>query len=105
MSEKDICRRCPQQDKCRDVYDRMGNFSGQSVFFGVIQAFLLPLVIFVASLAIFEKVLANSIESAWLRVLTSFTGAGCLLLIYALIAAMLGRRAGNREKGNDDRSY
>ncbi|MGD9110654.1 MAG: hypothetical protein PVG93_06900 [Phycisphaerales bacterium] len=92
MSEKDICRQCSQQSQCRDAYDRMGRFRGPSVFFKVILAFLLPLVIFIVSLASLEQLLADVLAVKGLRILASFVGAGCLTVIYALIAAALSRR-------------
>ena len=105
MSEKDICRQCPQQNKCRDAYDRMGRFRGPSVFFKAILAFLLPLVIFVASLAVLERVLTNVLEPKWLRILVSFAAASCLTMIYASIAAILSKRVRNKEKNEYDSSH
>lgn len=98
MPDKDICKQCPQHDKCGHVYGRMGKFRGPSVLLKVIAAFLLPLLIFIASLAVLEQILANLIESKGLRILVSFAGAGCLTMIYALLAAALSRRARQKEK-------
>lgn len=92
MSDNDICGRCPQQDKCRDVYDRMGQFAGPSLFFKVILAFLLPLVIFVVSLAVFERCLADVIEIKSFQTLASFAGAGGLVFIYTIFVSLLTRQ-------------
>jgi len=60
MPQEDFCRDCSQADKCQDVYRKLGKAEGPSVARGVVAAFLLPLVVFIAVLAIFKGILANA---------------------------------------------
>ncbi len=60
MTQEDFCRSCSQADKCQDVYRKLGKAEGPSVAWGVVVAFLLPLVVFIAVLAVFKGILADA---------------------------------------------
>ena len=84
MTEQDSCRSCTQKHDCQKVYDRVGNTPGPSVTVEVCLAFLLPLVVFIASLAIAQKILAATAEPA--RTVISLALAlastlGCILIV------------------------
>jgi hypothetical protein len=55
MIQNKFCQDCHLQHDCRQVYRRLGQAACPSVISPVIRAFLLPLLIFIASLAILEK--------------------------------------------------
>jgi len=92
MDQQKICQCCSQQHHCREIYQKLANFKGSSIVLKVIVAFLLPIMVFIASLAAFEGILAKAIEtkSAWgcltaeLRTALSF-----LLALSVTFAAML----------------
>ena len=84
MTEQDYCHSCIQKHDCQKVYDRIGNAPGPSVVVEVCLAFLLPLVVFIASLAIAQKILAGTAEAA--RTVISLALAlastlGCILIV------------------------
>ena len=90
MASHRICQDCIQKHDCRSVYEQLGNDSGASVTLKVILAFLLPLIVFIVSLAISERILARAINieevqmalSLLLALLATFV---CVLITRALI--------------------
>lgn len=57
MIQNKFCQDCHLQHNCRQIYKRLSHAECPSVVSPVIRAFLLPLLIFIASLAILEKLL------------------------------------------------
>jgi len=88
MFEKKFCEECGQRHSCQELYRQLGNSKSPSVVFKVVVAFLMPLVVFIAALAAFEKILAGTISGKELRTGLSFMLAlgvtfivvGCSLL-------------------------
>ena len=72
MAEEKFCQGCKQSHRCQDVYEQISQMGGPSVAFKVILAFLVPIVVFVGSLAVFEEILAGAIESKDLQMVTGF---------------------------------
>jgi len=83
MKRKGFCQDCTQKDDCQGIYEQMGESSGSSVTLNVILAFLLPLLIFIVSLAVFEEVLADTFNTGRIRTIVSFLLA--LLVTFACI--------------------
>ena len=84
MTEQDFCRSCTQKHDCQKVYDRIGNAPGPSVVVEVCLAFLLPLAVFIAALAIFQKILAGTTEAARTAISLALALAstlGCILIV------------------------
>ena len=67
MSEQEFCRYCQERHECREVYRQLGEAEGPSVFFKVVAAFLVPLVVFIGSLAVFEVILAKVVNAGALK--------------------------------------
>jgi len=86
MAQQKFCRECSQRHKCRDVYRQLGKAEGPSVVFKVLAAFLLPILIFIASLATFERILTRTTDIKELQILLGFlltssvTFAGVLII-------------------------
>lgn len=59
MEELKSCQECNQKHNCREVYQKLGKAQGPSVAFKSVVAFLLPLLIFIASLAAFDEIMAR----------------------------------------------
>ena len=72
MAEEKFCQGCKQSHRCQEVYEQISQMGGPSVVFKVILAFLLPIVVFVGSWAVFEEILAVIIESKELQTFTGF---------------------------------
>ena len=72
MAEEKFCQGCKQSHRCQEVYEHLSNMGGPSVVFKVILAFLVPIVVFVGSLAVFEGLLAGAVESENLQTVAGF---------------------------------
>ena len=57
--DEQFCRGCSERPDCKKVYQQLGNATGQSVTLTVIAAFLAPVAVFVASLALMQRILAG----------------------------------------------
>ncbi|MCP4259498.1 MAG: SoxR reducing system RseC family protein [Planctomycetes bacterium] len=86
MTEQEFCDNCNQKHNCGSIYNQLGNTNGPSVVVKVVVAFLLPLVIFIISLAIFEEIFTKTISSQFVQTALSMVSAlivtfGCILII------------------------
>ena len=57
---EDSCRNCGHKDKCALVYEQLGHTAGPSVVLSVVISLLLPLVVFIAALLFFERILISA---------------------------------------------
>jgi positive regulator of sigma E activity len=78
MVKENICQECSQKESCRQAFEKLGNSKGPSVVIKSILAFLVPLVIFIAALAVSEKIFQKNAG-------ISFLLAAVLTAIYILI--------------------
>ncbi len=63
MAEDEFCSKCAQKTDCKAVYQQLGQQAGPSVVVKVIKAFLLPIAVFIGGLVLFDKLLADVIQS------------------------------------------
>jgi uncharacterized membrane protein len=89
MVQEKFCEGCGQSDKCKDIYRKLGNGKGPSVV-KVIVAFLLPIVVFIVSLAVFEKVFARVVDAKRLQTAFSFIAAFVATFVFILIIKVIG---------------
>ncbi len=94
MDEKKFCDNCMQKHDCQSVYRQLGDVEGPSVVIKVIVAFLLPLVVFIVSLAIFERILGGAISTDQLQTALSLLAALLITFICILTVRMINRRLG-----------
>jgi len=94
MAEQKFCQDCTQNRDCRKAYNQLGSTEGPSVVVKVIVAFLLPVVVFIGSLAAFGKVLAKAVDSKELQMVLSFLIAMLVTFVCILIIKAINRRAG-----------
>ncbi len=87
MDSDKNCQGCDQQNDCQQLYEKLGSQKGPSVALGVIFAFLLPLVLFSASVAILEHYL-GWIDHSALRILISFTLSLGIIVVYIVFVNM-----------------
>lgn len=76
MTEQEFCQDCNQKNQCQEVYRRLGSTKSPSVVFKVVVAFLLPLMVFIVALGVFETILAKAINTKELQ-----TALACLLAL------------------------
>jgi hypothetical protein len=92
MIQQELCQDCNQRSDCQKVYRQLGNVEGPSVVKKVIQAFLVPLVVFIASLAVFEKVLSGVVSTEQAQTALSFVSALLLTLVCILVIRAINRQ-------------
>ena len=72
MSEKEFCSDCSQSHDCKSIYEHMGKTRGPSVGWKVFWVFLFPIVVFIVSLCVSERFLAEIITDEAPRGAVSF---------------------------------
>jgi len=97
MDEQESCQGCNQEHNCREVYEKFGNAGGSSVALKAVVAFLLPMVVFIVSLAIFEKILPRFEIAADLQ--TVFSVAASLLVTVVLVLVVRASKPPNKFGG------
>jgi len=76
------------------VYEQLGKIEGPSIVKKVVLAFLLPLVVFVASLAILERMFSRVISAEQARSALSFASALLLTFVCILLTKVIDRQFG-----------
>jgi uncharacterized membrane protein len=94
MAEQKFCNDCKQKHDCQEIYKQLGDVKGPSVVIKVIVAFLLPLLVFIVSLAIFERILSGAISTDQLQTALSLLAALLITFICILIVRVINRRFG-----------
>lgn len=96
MGEEQFCERCSQRHDCREVYGKLGNAEGPSLALRAVVAFLMPILVFIVSLGVLEKVLGGITDRAALRTAASLSGAVIVTLAWILTVRVIDRRLGKR---------
>ena len=94
MASQRFCQDCIQKHDCRSVYEQLGNDSGASVTLKVILAFLLPLIVFIVSLAISERILARAIDIEEVQIALSLLLALLATFVCVLITRVISKQLG-----------
>jgi len=92
MVELKTCRGCSHEHDCGAIYQKLASLQGTSIVFKVSLAFLLPILVFIISLAAFERTLVKMINATWLQTVLSF-----LFALSVTFAVMLVIRVINKE--------
>ena len=94
MVEKEFCENCSQKHNCSSIYHQLGNTQSPSVVPKVLIAFVLPLVVFIISLGIFEEILSKNISSQNLHTILSLLLALLVTFFCILITRIINKRVG-----------
>jgi hypothetical protein len=84
MDERQFCQDCDQEHSCKQIYKRLGDIEAPCVASKALVAFVLPIVVFAASLAVLDRFLAKVISTTELQV-----GLSCLLALLVTAGLML----------------
>ena len=76
MKKDDYCSGCGQKDTCRLVYEKLGKVVGPNLAAKAIVAFLVPIGVFVGSLAAVQQLLCGRFEGNT-RFSQFFSGCMC----------------------------
>ena len=74
------------------IYEQLGDSPCPSVAIKAIFAFLLPLIVFIVSLAVFERVLAGTINNGRLQIALSLLLALLVTFVCVLITRVINRK-------------
>ena len=96
MAQQKFCQDCNQRHNCQEVYRQLGNTKSPSVVLKVVIALLLPLMVFIGSLAAFESVLAKTIDGNNVQTALSFLLALAVSFIFVLSSSLLAARGGSK---------
>jgi uncharacterized membrane protein len=94
MESQRFCQDCIQKHDCKRIYEQLGDSSCKSVTLKVIFAFLLPLIVFIVSLAVFERVLVGTTNIEGLHITLSFVLALIVTFIYVYIIRVFNKQLG-----------
>ena len=87
MVDAKSCNGCSQAHDCKRIYEQLGHTGGPSVALKVIMAFALPIILFVAALAIFGHLLHERLsertETPVAFVLAAAVTVGVMLVVSA----------------------
>ena len=91
MTQQQFCQECKSQNNCQTIYRQLGHTKSPSVLTKVAAAFLLPITVFIASLAVFENILAKIIVVEKLQTAFGFLLALSVTSFAVMIIKALGK--------------
>jgi hypothetical protein len=91
MKTDTYCSQCDHKETCREVYSKLGRYEGPSVFWDVLIAFIVPITVFIGSLAACQRLLQHLLDEAWLNLVGAGIGL-CLSTVFVLAAKGLRNR-------------
>ena len=97
MSEKEFCSNCSQDHDCKSIYEHMGKTRGPSVAWKVFWVFLFPILVFIVSLCVFERSLAESITGEIPRGAVSFLIALGISFICVTVMSLVFKRIARKK--------
>ena len=100
MIQQNSCEKCDHTDQCRQVYQRLGKAQGASIASRVVVAFLVPMVVFIAALAVFERIFAGIIETKQLQTIVSLLLALPVTAAVVLLVKLMEKRFGKTNYEN-----
>ncbi len=91
MADEKFCQGCHQKHRCQEVYEHLSHVRGTGVVFKVIFAFLLPIAVFIVSLAAFEEILAKVTQSKELQTVIGLILALIVSSAFVFISRVINR--------------
>ncbi len=94
MSQENYCQDCHQKHECKEVYRRLGSSECQPDFYQTVVAFLMPMVVFIASLVVFDKILSGgnySHLSHRMHTAISFVIALLITVVFMIVFKLLSK--------------
>jgi len=95
MSQQKFCQGCNQKHNCQMIYQELAD-TNNSIARKVVVAFLLPIIMFIACLVIFETIITTSTKTREYH-----TALGFLLASLATFSVILAVKAVERRIGNE----
>ena len=89
MPQKKNCDSCSHKHSCSDVYENLGKAKGPGVGFRVFIAFFVPIVVFIISLTVFEKISAEIAASEKLKTAIAFLLSLTVTILVMLVIKLI----------------
>ncbi len=89
MDKEILCSRCGRQHSCSRIYNELAASGAPSVTTKVVVAFLLPLLVFIITLAVSGRLLTHLIKSGELRMVADLLLALPVTCIYIFVARLV----------------
>jgi hypothetical protein len=89
------CQSCGMKDSCKEVYKQLGECKAPNVLTKVILAFLLPLILFIFSIVLGDRLLIEKLKSEKAANLAAFGAAIAVVFLYLIILKLLNFRRRN----------
>ena len=91
------CGECAQKHDCKSIYEHLGKAQGPSIAMRVVSAFLVPLMLFIVSLAAWFETTSKLLENETLRALLGILATVAVVGLYLLILT-IARSAKNKSQ-------
>ena len=92
MTDQEYCQKCGRRHNCQEIYGKLGRSDGSSVTLSVVIAFLAPIVVFIASLVVVERVVGGITEIVELRTAVGLFAAAAASFCWVLAARAINRQ-------------
>ncbi len=79
------CKNCGQKESCQQIFEKLSGSKAPPILLKVVQAFLLPLILFIVVLAAMEKALAERISSSLGRNLLALVTGVMVVCLYLAV--------------------
>lgn len=93
MADEKFCQGCHQKHNCQEVYEHLSKMEGHSIVLKVVVAFLLPILVFISSVAMFEGLFSKIIQSEKLQTIAGLLLALVVSTAFVLIAKLINRNS------------
>lgn len=101
MQGDDFCRGCNQKDRCQEAYRQLGSVRGPSILGRVVLAFLLPMLVFIGSLAVFERAAGKAAAAKDVQTALSLLLAAAATLVCVLATRAIDKRISEKRQHRD----
>ena len=91
MAEEKFCQGCHQKHRCQEVYEHLSKMECPSVVLNVVAAFLLPILVFIGSLAALGSILSKAIKSKELQTVVGLLLALVVSSVFVFIIRVINR--------------
>lgn len=99
MPQQEFCQECSRKHNCHQIYQQLCKTKVPSVASKIVLAFLLPLIVFIVTLAASEGILTNSINTKGLQTVISFLLA--LSVTFILILVIKAKKSKRQTKAHN----
>ncbi len=98
MSQDEFCSHCPNTHSCKAMYEQLGKAKGPSVAVKAFAVFLMPIIVFIIALALFQNIFSDIISSPNIRTLVNFVLAFGAAFVFVLVLRAINVRMEKRKK-------